>query len=185
MIQKILQIGNPTLREVSRELSKEEILSNETKTLFQDLIDTLRAQPTGVAISAVQIGQPIQMFVVEIKALPNRPEIKPLGPLGFINPQIIRASKEETSMDEACLSIAQAQLFGSVSRPKEIEIKFSDENGVEKQQKFDGFLARVIQHELDHLNGKLFTDIVDPLSLSNDKEYRKQKSRSSQKSKQT
>jgi peptide deformylase len=177
MLRKVLQIGNPLLREQSQIVDVQNLGSAEIESLKQDLLDTLRAQKAGVAISAVQIGKPIQLFLVEIKPTPNRPELKPLGPLYFFNPELIKASEEAVDMYEACLSIVNAELFGNVTRPKSISVKYVNEEGKTVSEEFDGFLARVIQHELAHLRGELFSDYVIADTLATAEEYRKQMSK--------
>lgn len=178
MISKILQIGNPKLRIAANPTS--DFNSDEVKETKQNLVDTLRAQKSGVAISAIQIGSPLNLFLIEIKPTPNRPELKPLGPLFFFNPEITWRSAETIGMFEACLSIMNAEIFGEVTRPKEIKLKYRDETGAEQEAGYDDFLARVIQHEVDHLQGKLFTDIVDTTTLQIAEEYRKMLSRKKQ-----
>ena len=173
MNKKILQIGNPILRQVSGKLSKNEITSQEMNALKDDLLETLAAQKVGVGISAVQIGVLKQLFLVNIKPSANRPEIKSSGPKFFFNAKIIKFSKEEVEMTEGCLSIAEAKLFGKVSRPDKIKLSYQDENAESHTEEFDGFISRVIQHEVDHINGKLFTDIVDLQTLTSDEEMRK------------
>ncbi len=173
MIKKILQIGNPLLRQSSEKLSDDEILSEKMSFLKQDLLDTLSAQKVGVGISAVQIGVLQQVFLVNIKPSANRPEIKSSEPRFFFNPKILEFSKEEVEMTEGCLSIAEAKLFGKVSRPDKIKLSYQDENAKSHTEEFDGFISRVIQHEVDHINGKLFTDIVDLQTLTSDEEMRK------------
>ncbi len=178
MITKVLQIGNPFLRRIAAKTA--DYTSPSTKVLMQNLIDTLRAQKSGVAISAVQIGSELNLFMLEIKPTPNRPELKPLGPLFFFNSEISWRSSETVPMYEACLSIMDTELFGEVVRPKAIRLKFQDITGASFENEYEGFIARVIQHEVDHLNGKLFTDIVDPKTLQTAEEYRKMLSRKKQ-----
>ena len=179
MIKTILQksTDETTLRTKSIAVDKSKILSEEISQLKVDLVDTLRAQKAGIAISSVQIGNPIQLFILEVKATPNRPELKPLGPLYYFNPEIIHQSKDIVEMYEACLSVNNADLYGNVRRVESISIKYLDEKGEEKFEEHTGFLARVILHELDHLDGKLFTDLADPKSLMDAKSYRKMRSK--------
>lgn len=174
MVKDIIQIGNPLLRDVSKKISFNEINSLQISKLKVNLLETLRAQPIGVAISAVQIGEPVRLFVVEIKTISNRPELKAEPPRYFFNAEIIKFSSQTVGMYEGCLSIVNANLFGNVVRPKSITLKYLDESGESKEETFDGFMARVIQHEVDHLNGKLFTDTVETETLADLKEYRKQ-----------
>jgi peptide deformylase len=78
-------------------------------------------------------------------------------------------------MVEGCLSVFNSELFGSVVRPEKITLKYLDETFTEITEEYDGMFARAIQHEIDHLNGILFTDIVDAKSISSLEEYRKQR----------
>lgn len=175
MARKILQIGNQLLRQVSELVEPDFLKSKEWKGLKAGMLETLRNQPTGVAMSAVQIGVNKQIFVIEIRAL--KPEIMPFGPKFYFNPEITWASEKKVKMFEACLSISEAHLFGEVERPAEIEFDYIEEEGHESSEKLSGFMARVVQHEIDHINGKLFTDIVDPETLMEEREYRKWNSR--------
>lgn len=179
MVKPILQksIDEVILRTNSSVLTLEEILSGEINQLKTDLIDTLRAQKAGVGISSVQIGKPVRLFVIEIKPTPNRPELKQLGPIFIFNPEIVKNSDSKVEMYEACLSINNADLYGSVSRVDSVSLKYLDENGNEVIADYDGFLARVILHEMDHLNGKLFTDSADSKTLMTGEEYKKMKSK--------
>ncbi|MBL8014673.1 MAG: peptide deformylase [Candidatus Doudnabacteria bacterium] len=184
MIKKILDIGNPLLREVSKEVNEQDIKSSDIQTLIQDLIDTLRDQKSGVAISAVQIGVPVRLFIVEIKPTPNRPEFTAWGPIAFINPVVTSMSEEKIELPEACLSIFNAELFGNVVRSKSLQIKYLDQDGTPQEAKYEDFIAKVIQHEMDHLNGVLFTDLADPHSFATAAEYRKARSRQKEAKKQ-
>lgn len=173
MVLDILQIGNPLLRKTSTKIEPSKISSPEIIKLTQDLLETLRAQPIGVAISAVQVGKPVSLFIVELKETKARPDLAGSKPEYFFNAEIISSSKEETEMVEGCLSISHAKLFGSVKRPKKIKLKYLNELGETQEKDFDGFMARVIQHEVDHLNGKMFTDVVKQETLMDLEEYQK------------
>lgn len=171
MVKKILNIGNPLLRQNSTDFLPSEISSQETNTLKQDLLDTLNSQRVGVGISAVQIGELKSVFLVNIKSRPNRPDLTGFGPKYFFNLKIIESSEKTVDMFEACLSIVEAKLYAKVNRPEKIKVTYLDELGAEQSESFDGFTARVIQHEVDHLNGKLFTDIAPRETFISEEEY--------------
>jgi peptide deformylase len=175
MHRKILQIGNPKLRELSVEVI--DFNNSDLQVLKTDLLDTLRNQPVGVAISAIQVGVPIAVFLLEIKPIASKPDIVPFGPTYFFNPQIIESSAQNDELPEACLSIMDSQLYGYVVRPHTIKLQYQDEHGTQKVDSFEGFTSRVIQHEVDHINGLLFTDKCDPHTLTTAEEYRKSRSR--------
>jgi peptide deformylase len=180
MVKPILQVKEQEslLRQKSSEISSDEILSSEKiKTLKTDLLDTLRAQAAGVAISAVQLGELVRLFVLEVKPTPNRPDLKSVGPVFFFNPSFVSKSDKTVKMFEACLSIDNAGTYGEVERPEKITLKFVDEDGSEQEEKYSGFIARVIQHEMDHLDGILFTDIASPETIMTAEEYREMRAR--------
>lgn len=171
MIKEILQKDNPLLREKSQTVSKEELNSKEMIQLKEDLLDTLMGQRLGVGISAVQIGVLKAVSLVYIKARPNRPDLKPYGPIYFFNLKVVGQSPKEVVMNEGCLSVDAADLFGDVKRAESVTLEYMDENGEITKRKFKGFKARLLQHEIGHLNGELFIDIVDKSTLRTEKEY--------------
>ncbi|MEO6729007.1 MAG: peptide deformylase [Candidatus Dojkabacteria bacterium] len=179
MVKKILQVkdSEKKLRERSREVTLDEILGVEMSKLKEDLVDTLRAQKAGVGISSVQIGSPVRLFIIEIKPTPSRPDLEHLGPIFFFNPETIKKSDNQIKMYEACLSINNADLYGNVERIDSVSIQYLDENGIVQSTDYTGFLARVILHELDHLDGKLFTDRAEPESLMDGGAYRRMNAR--------
>jgi peptide deformylase len=170
--KKIIQSEEPLLRQRSEEIVESEIGSEWIKNLMGDMEETLDAQPVGVGISAVQIGVPKRIFLVNIKPGKNRPDRGGMGARFFINP-IIKAQSEETiKYYEACLSIKEADLYGEVERPESMVLEYTDELGKRVEKEYSGFMARVILHEMGHLEGKLFTDIVDEKTLMTAEEYR-------------
>ena len=172
-LKEIIQIGNHVIRRKSRKLTDKEIKSSKTKTIIKNLVDSMRHYNL-IGISAPQINHNIRILVTEIRKTKNR-NIKDLDDLKvFINPQIIFSSKEKVSGYEGCGSVADANLFGLVKRPKSIIIKAQDINGKWFDLKASGLLGRVIQHEYDHLDGILFIDKVsDTKSYISGSEYRK------------
>jgi len=152
MIQKIVTVKDPILRIKSKEVK---ILDKKIFNLIKDLKETLAIQkdPIGVGLAAPQIGKNLRMFAVKPKE-----EIKII-----INPEIISVSKEakeltdeHTKLMEGCLSLPN--LYGPLKRPDSIKVNYLNEKGDKTTSLFDGFEAQIIQHEIDHLNGILFTD---------------------------
>ena len=147
-IRKILHYGEPSLREVSKEVHK---VSKKVTDLVQDLLDTMYAK-NGVGLAAPQIGENVRIFVIDV-ATGN----EPLNPIVFINPKIIKKSGAIKS-NEGCLSFPEA--YTNVRRYKNVMVKAIDRNGKPfvLEAKDGTLLARCIQHENDHLDGVLFID---------------------------
>ncbi len=139
--------GDKTLRQVSKEVKS---FDQSLQQLIVDLAETLDAQidPPGLGLSAVQIGVLKRVFVARI-----RNKIK-----GFVNPKIVKLSHQEVTMLEGCLSVPE--LYGHVARPAELDLSSQDVRGKKSTRHFKGLPARIIQHEIDHLNGTLFIDHV-------------------------
>ena len=167
-IKPTVQIGNKIIRQkadIVRDVSVAEI----QKTI-QDLIDSMR-QNNLVGMAAPQIGSKWRIFVSEIRQTTYRKNITKSDFLRvFINPIITWRSKKEVSGYEGCGSIAGAQLFGSVKRPESIICKALDKDGKPFEIKSSGLLARIIQHETDHLNGMVFLDRVSDTKTLVDKQ---------------
>lgn len=147
MIESVISLPDPKLRQKSQEVTA---FDRTLEKLIGDLADTLEAQtdPPGLGISAVQIGILKRVFVARI-----RNKIKP-----FINPQILKFSQKEVAILEGCLSIPD--LYGHVTRPQEVDIEARDRHGKTFKGHYKDLPARIIQHEMDHLNGVLFIDHV-------------------------
>jgi peptide deformylase len=136
---------------------------------------TLEEKKYGVAIAAPQIGESIALTVVGIKPTPNRPELEPYDAV-LINPEIIETVGEPVDSWEGCVSCGTGDdiLFAQVPRFKEIRVTWLDETAKSRDELLGGFVAHVIQHETDHLNGILFVDrVTDPTSYMMVDEYRK------------
>ncbi|MCR5285820.1 MAG: peptide deformylase [Treponema sp.] len=146
MILDIVKLGEESLREKS--VAVEEV-NDEIKQLANDMFETM-IEADGVGLAAPQIGRNIRMFVViaddDIRRV-------------FINPQIIKTSEEVGPYDEGCLSIPQ--VYESIIRPLKVTVQALNENGKPFTLDADGLLARVIQHEYDHLEGIVFIDRGD------------------------
>lgn len=132
--------------------------NDEIKKLAVDLVETMSNTGNGVGLAANQVGFDKSMFVIDTNLNPKDDIVVPIV---MINPKIIAASDELIEDREGCLSVPD--IWESVPRSKTIDVVFYDVNMKEIRQTFDGFLARVIQHEYDHLKGMLFFERISPL----------------------
>ncbi|MEO8862997.1 MAG: peptide deformylase [Candidatus Saccharimonadales bacterium] len=149
--------GNPVLRAEAKLLTKAEISTPEVQQLIGDLQHTLKNRAYGVGLAAPQVGSSIALSVIGIKPTPTRKDLKPFE-LVIINPVIVRTYGNRTGMWEGCIS--GTELYAKAMRYKKIRMRWLDENALEHEQDFSGFVAHVLQHEVDHLHGILFVDKV-------------------------
>ncbi|HHT22238.1 MAG TPA: peptide deformylase [Bacteroidales bacterium] len=157
MILPIYTYGQSVLRKVAEPIEKDYPKLNE---LIDNMYETMK-HAEGVGLAAPQVGLPIRLFVIDLEPLKgDNPELADFK-LAMINPEILEESIEEVEFDEGCLSVPG--ISETVSRPEEIKIRYLDTDFNEHVEVFNGFKARVIQHEYDHLEGHLFTDRVKPL----------------------
>jgi peptide deformylase len=168
---KILQVGEPVLRTSARELTIDEIRSSRIQELVGHMRDTMRDAP-GVGLAAPQIGEPLQLAVVEDRPdylqgadaewLAER-EREPVPFYVIINPKL--TVLEETPVDffEGCLSVAGFTAL--VSRARAVCVTFLDERAEPRTVEARGWHARILQHEIDHLHGRLYVDRMDPRSF--------------------
>ncbi|MDB9315684.1 peptide deformylase [Spirulina sp. CS-785/01] len=143
-------LGDRVLRKPTKRVSK---VDDNTRHLVRDMLQTMYSSD-GIGLAAPQVGVHKQLLVVDCD-----PSNAANPPFVLINPKITRSSKEVCSGEEGCLSIPGVYL--DVVRPQAIEVSFKDENGRPQKMPASGLLARVIQHEMDHLNGVLFVDRVE------------------------
>ena len=150
-IRKILKFPDQDLRIKAKPV---ESFDGELKTLTDDMFETMHSV-SGIGLAATQIGIAKQVAVIDIS--PEKDE-----PLVIVNPaiQILDPSKTE-DYDEGCLSVPG--FFEKISRPSEIKLTYQDLNGKKQEIKPEGLLTKVVQHELDHLNGRLFVDHISEL----------------------
>lgn len=144
----IVKLGDPILRAVADVVPKTAFSSESLKNLIRDLTETMK-RSDGIGIASPQIGTGFRVAVINTKD----------RPLVIINPRIRSSSRTMEIAEEGCLSVPG--VFGNVRRPKSVDVSFADVNGVEQSIHAVGFLARVLQHEIDHLNGILFIDRLD------------------------
>ncbi len=154
--------GDKILRKKTEKVSEVDV---KTVKLIKDMFDTMK-NASGIGLAANQVGIDKQIFIVDLSPIEGYENSKPMV---FINPKIEKFSEKKITMEEGCLSIPEIR--ADVERPKEITVKFQDTDLKEHFLDADELLARVIQHECDHLQGVLFTDkISDELKkkLKND-----------------
>ena len=164
ILLKILQVGNPVLRQKAQALSKAEIRGSEIQRLIDSMLETMRDAP-GVGLAAPQVGVSLQLAVIEDRAEYLRdlkPEIlaeRKREPVPFhviVNPQIRLSDGAPAAFFEGCLSLAGFSAL--VPRATEVVVDCLDRFGEPKQLHARGWYARILQHEIDHLNGALYVD---------------------------
>lgn len=161
-ITKIVQAksGNPVLRDFAEPVPLEEIKSDKIKKIIEDMKNALTKEDEGVAIAAPQIGIPLRIFVISKKIfkLEKNPNIdnEKAKDLIFINPELIKISRGKEVMEEGCLSVRD--YYGKIKRATKATVRAYDENGNPFERGGSRLLAQIFQHEMDHLNGILFTD---------------------------
>jgi peptide deformylase len=153
-IREILTYPDPKLREVARPI--ENPTSDEVRTLAMDLADSMYAAP-GVGLAATQIGVPLRMVVTDTRWR-NEEEVRDLNV--WINPVISRREGEAV-FEEGCLSVPG--IYEDVKRAAEITLSWQDLDGNRHTADFEGFQAVALQHEFDHLDGRLFIDLLPPI----------------------
>lgn len=160
---KVIKMGNPILRQIAKEMTIEEILSEETKKLIADLLDTMKAEG-GIGIAAPQVGISKSICLIQIEESNPRYKEASNYPLTIIiNPKITILDENLQGFWEGCLSVPH--LRGFVERPRKVQIDYLDENARPQSIVAEDFLATVYQHELDHLFGKIYVDRVKSLEL--------------------
>jgi peptide deformylase len=164
MILPIVAYGNPILRKPAAPITAD---YPGLKELIDDMWETMYAS-SGVGLAGPQVNKPIRLFVIDSAQIfanmeedderyPDEPGIKKV----FINAELIDLTGEEWVYNEGCLSIPKIR--EDIQRPELITLKYVDENFVSHTETFTGLTARVIQHEYDHIDGKLFIDYLKPL----------------------
>ncbi|MFW6022490.1 MAG: peptide deformylase [Halanaerobiaceae bacterium] len=148
-ILKIRTIGDPVLRTKAKKVDK---ISDNTKKLIENMAETMYDAP-GVGLAAPQVGI-LQQIVVADADDGN-------GLIALINPEIVSASDEKAIMEEGCLSVPGE--VGDVIRPERIKVQYINTDGKKVEIDTGGLLARILQHEIDHLNGVLYVDKVTEL----------------------
>jgi len=151
-IRDILLHPDPRLKKTADPV---EAVDEAMRALIEDMFETMYDAP-GVGLAGPQIGVGKRILVMDCAEKDEQPQ-----PTAVINPEITWASEETNVHEEGCLSIPD--FYGDVTRPARVRVKFLDQNGEEQEREWDGLWATCVQHEIDHLNGKLFIDYLGPV----------------------
>lgn len=158
----IVQKEDPVLRLVAKPVPAALFDTPKLRKILRDMKAALASQDDGVAIAAPQIGVSLRIFVVSGRVFemlyPDKEDAgdKKFPDVVFINPSIVKTSKEREEMEEGCLSVRY--LYGKISRAKRVKIRAQNEKGGGFELEGSGLIAQIFQHEYDHLDGKLFID---------------------------
>jgi peptide deformylase len=167
VLRQIAQMGQPVLREVARKIA------HPTDPAIQSLIDDLLvtvADANGVGIAAPQVFESLSLFIVASRPNPRYPRAPDMEPLAMINPELLWVSDDLEKGWEGCLSIPG--LRGVVPRHRKIGVRYVTRTGEVREEEYANFLARVFQHEYDHVQGVLFVDRIESTrELVTEKEY--------------
>ena len=152
-LRTILIHPDPRLKKRATSLSE---VTSEIKRLAEDMLETMYAAP-GIGLAAPQVGVMSRLFVMDCV---KEDGVAP-SPMVLLNPETVWSSKETNTYEEGCLSIPEQ--YGDVERPTTVEMRWLGLDGELHQDRFEGLWATCAQHELDHLDGKLFIDYLKPL----------------------
>lgn len=171
MKRDICRMGNPVLRVSAEKVVLSELNTPEFKALLEDMLDSMKASG-GIGIAAPQIGISKQVALIELQGINRYSETFNLPLTTFINPEIEILDQTLQGYWEGCLSVPGMR--GFVERPRHVKVSFLNELGEKQVLEAEGFLATVIQHELDHLFGTLYIDrIKDPKLFMYQEEFDK------------
>jgi peptide deformylase len=151
-ILPILTLPDPRLRKPSAPV---ECVDDELRKLADDMLETMYAAP-GIGLAAVQVGVPRRLIVLD-----TAKDEEPPKPLVLVNPEIVSLGPELRMHEEGCLSIPDLRI--EIERPSLVRVRYLDREGKRQEMMADGLLATAIQHEIDHLNGKLIIDFLSRL----------------------
>jgi len=160
-ILKVARLGHPVLREISRPVSRQDLLSDEVQRLVDDLVETMR-EHKGAGLAAPQVHRPLRVCLIEVDANPRYPEFPQIPLTVLVNPEITFLSDEVLRVWEGCLSVPD--LRGLVPRRSKIRVRGMDRHAGQVDFVAEGIFAAIVQHECDHLDGKLFVDRVEDTS---------------------
>jgi peptide deformylase len=149
-VLEILEFPDPRLRTEARPVSA---VTDATRTLIDDMFETMYAAP-GIGLAATQVNVHQRVLVIDLSEDQREPRV-------FINPEVTVLDPDLGEYDEGCLSVPG--YYETVNRPRKIEVRALDRQGEVFTEVLDGLLATCLQHEIDHLNGKLFVDYLSPL----------------------
>lgn len=154
MIYPIVMYGDPVLRQRAKDIPQE----TDIKQLVADMFETMHGA-SGIGLAAPQIGKSIRLFVVDGSSLEDEPGMADFKKV-FVNAQMLEELGTPWEFEEGCLSIPNIR--EKISRKGTLKIRYYDEDWNLHEEEFDGMKARIIQHEYDHIEGKLFLDYLTP-----------------------
>lgn len=152
-ILSIAQQGEPVLAQLAQAVSNP--LEPEVQTLIRNMHATMLAA-NGVGIAAPQVFQSLRIIIVASRPNPRYPDAPLMEPIAMINPEIIWQSTETCLGEEGCLSVENTR--AQVARAEHLKMRYLNQQGEQIEAEYSGFVARIIQHEVDHLNGVLFVE---------------------------
>lgn len=157
MILPIYTYGMPVLRKEAEDITPD---YPDLPQLIADMYETMY-HSDGIGLAAPQIGKPIRLVVISLDVLKDDYPQYAGFKRTYINAHILDSNEQTNSLEEGCLSLPG--IHESVRRPTQVKIRYVDENFTPHEEWVDGYLARVVQHEFDHLDGHVFTDRISPL----------------------
>ena len=155
----ILTLPDPLLRAVSKPIER---VDDALRGFIDNMLHTMYLAP-GIGLAAVQVAQPIRLIVMDVSARDSKQKgvLVEKRPLCMINPQIVERGDKLSTHEEGCLSIPEH--FAQVERPDSVRVRYVDRDGQQQELLCEGILATCVQHEMDHLDGRLFIDYLGRL----------------------
>ena len=152
-LRHILLHPDPRLKTVCKAVAAPD---DSLRKLADDMLETMYDAP-GIGLAAPQVGQMIRLLVMDCV----KDEEAPPRPMVLLNPEVVWSSEGESTYDEGCLSIPDH--YAEVTRPAEVRVRWMGLDGADHEEHFAGLWATCVQHEIDHLNGRLFIDYLSPI----------------------
>ncbi|MDF2965989.1 MAG: def2 [Rickettsiaceae bacterium] len=157
-ILKILTAPDPRLKRISEPVDK---VDDNVRKLYKDMVDTMNSEGTAIGLAAPQVGVLKRIIVIDYSKYDEVKRPKGFYPHLMANPAIVEASEAKLSDEEACFSVPTLGI--QVPRAEKVKVEYIDYNNTKQAFEAEGYLARLIQHEIDHLNGVLTLDYLTPL----------------------
>lgn len=162
-IRKIAQIGHPVLRQIARDVTREQLESTAMQAFIDDLVETMH-DADGAGLAAIQVHEPIRICAIEVRNNPRYPYKPPIPLTILVNPLLTPIGDEQFENNEGCLSVPN--LRGMVKRNLSVRCQAWDRHGAPIDEVVHGLKAGTYQHEVDHLLGKIFVDRADPATFA-------------------
>jgi peptide deformylase len=169
ILRQIAQLGQTVLRRETRTI--DEPSDSSVQALIEDMLVTV-AEANGVGIAAPQVFEPLKLFIVASRPNPRYPQAPAMEPTAMLNPELLWRSEETEKGWEGCLSVPGIR--GQVPRSVKIGVRYLTRDGTSREEELSGFLARIFQHEFDHISGMVFLDRVESnRELITEREYQR------------